>query len=246
MTRYFGFFCLAFAWAAAAKDPNQPVSRGSAEFSGGASHARYTGSFDADGQYHSYPDSIAPSANIFPLRVRVGLGNGFELRSDWSYARTNRDFGSRQGMSQPSFSLRYVAKTLGVFSTVTLPFATGDFDNGNLNTALEVGGLLRLRSENIRFTSLLSYIDDFDENEILRIWMRPEVIWKPGFSTFISADYIKALGQDAWLSTLGPGLRVDFSNEWGAELSSPFSVAGRNSPIAGWSVSLRGLWTLKF
>lgn len=246
MTRYCAFFCLAFACAAAAKDPNRPVSRGSAEFSAGASYARLTGGFDGDGKYVKYPDSLAPAALSTPLRIRWGLGNGFELRTDWSYVATNEDYGSREGFSQPVLGLRYIGKHAGAFSSVTLPFATGDLDNGDLRTVLEVGGSLRARTEKFRVIGLASYIDDFDGNEVLRLWARPEIIWTKRFTTFLTGDYLRALGEGAWLASLGPGARVDFTEAAAAELTTPFSVAGRNSPIAGWSVSLRGIWTLKY
>ena len=67
-----------------------------------------------------------------------------------------------------------------------------------------------------------------------------------GFSSFVTIDWLKDMNEDAWLSTLGPGVRVDFSDAVGVEVTAPFSIAGRNSPIAGWSVGARGLWTLKY
>jgi hypothetical protein len=247
MKRYCAFFCLAFACAATARDPNQPVSRGSAEFSAGASYARLTGGFDGDGKYAKYPDSVAPAALGTPLRIRWGLGNGFELRTDWSYVATNEDYGSREGFSQPIVGLRYyIGKYTGVFNLVTLPFATGDLDNGDLHTLVEIGGSLRMRSEKFRVIGLASYIDDFDESEILRLYARPEILWTKGFSNFLTGELLYGLGQGAWLASVGPGARADFTESVAAELTTPFSVAGRNSPIAGWSVSLRGIWNLKY
>ena len=241
-----GFTCLALTGAVLAKDPNQPVQRGSAEFSGGASYARYTGSFDANGNYVKYPDSVAPAALLTPFRVRIGLGNGFEIRADGNYYNSNKDGRNLSGFTQPSASFRYTGKNGGVFTNVTFPIATGDFDKANLNTAVEIGGLLRMKSPRFRFTSLASYIDDFEDAEILRLWMRPEILWMPGFSTFVSGEFLKSLGESAYLGTLGPGLRRDFSETFAVEATTPFSVLGRNSPVAGWSAGVKALWTLKF
>jgi hypothetical protein len=237
---------LVLAGLAVAKDPNQPVTRGSAEFSGGLSYARYTGGFNANGNYVKYPDSISPSAYLTPYRIRIGLGKGFETRADWSYINSNKDAKSRQGFSQPTIGIRYIAKNAGVFANLTLPFATGDFDNGGLNKIIETGLLLRTKTEYFRLTGFASYIDDLEDYEILRVWLRPEILWAPGFSTFVSGEYLKDLDEPAWLTTLGPGLRFDFTKDLAGEITTPFSVAGRNSPIAGWSIGAKGLWTVKF
>jgi len=241
--------CVALSAPAFAKDPNQPVRLGSAEFSGGASYARYTGSFNNGSHYHAYPDSLSPAAMVYPLRIRLGLGKGFEVRGDWSYASTNKDLGDKQGMTQPSFSLRYWATNFGAFNNWTLPVAPGDFDNGDLHTAVEIGGMTRWKSPHTRFTGLVSYVDDFDQNEILRVWVKPEILWRPSLSTFVTGECLRGLGKGAhgaYLASLGPGLRADFSEALGLEVTAPFSVAGRNSPVAGWSLSVRGLWTIKY
>jgi hypothetical protein len=246
MVRRFSLFCMVLPGLALAKDPTQPVTRGSLELSSGIGIARFTGKFDSTGGYHSYPDSTDPALFGVPLGIRAGLGNGFDVRASWSYLRTNADAGSKTGMSQPSLSIRKVGKNLGAFTTLTLPFAPGDFDNGDLHTALEIGGIFRLKGDHYRLTSLASYIDDFDENEIIRFYGRPEIIWTKGVGTFITWDFLKAWDEDAWLLSLGPGTRIDFTDAFALEATTPFSVAGRNSPIAGWAASIRGIWTMKY
>jgi hypothetical protein len=235
---------IAFAAAACAfgKDPNQPIPTHALEVGVGYGLAAIPGAYDSSGAYHKFPGGFLPLLHGAPLSLKYGVGGGLDFKAEWSALFSNEDAGllagrsgPLRGMSQPKLGLRYLAwKPGGVYANLTLPFATGNLDNGNLSTLAEVGGLLRHKWENARVTALASVSDDFDKVHSLRLMTKGDLIRK-AFTGSGSVDFAKARDRDAWLLLLGPTLRFDLSKAQAFDAAATFTVAGHNAP-AGWTV----------
>jgi hypothetical protein len=232
-----------FAVACAlAKDPNQPIPTHAVEIGAGYGVAGIPGTYDSGGAYHAFPGGLSPLLHGAPFSLKYGVGGGLDFKMEWSAVFSNEDAGMLagkdeplRGMSQPKLGLRYLAwKPGGVYANVTLPFATGNLDNGNLSTLLEVGGLLRHKWERARVTALMSVSDDFEELHALRLMTKGDLLWK-AFTGSGTVDFATARNRDAWLLSAGPTVRFDLSKIQAFDAVATFTVAGHNAP-AGWSV----------
>lgn len=237
------FTCFALAIAAFGKDVSQPVKPGALELGAGIGYARGTGLYDSTGHFNRFPDGFAPAAYGVPLRVKYGLGRGVDLKADWDVSSSNEDAGNKQGLGQPRLGIRYNRPMMGLFSTLTLPFATGDLDNGDLTTSLEMGAQFRRRLDHFRFTGLAGYTIALDNRDILRLSAKPEFVANEHLAAYCRTEYLTVLDGDAYWVLLNPGIRADLSHALAAEVFVPVTALGRSAP-ALWSVQAMVYWTV--
>jgi hypothetical protein len=252
MIRRSMLLCAALGSAALAKDPNQPVKQGALELGVGYTYAYFPGIYDDAGEYQTWetqtvypsvPDDARPALSAIPLRAKYGLGRGLDLKAEWDAAFYNEDGGSLKGMGQPKLGLRYLRPVGGLFSNVSLPYATGDFYHENLKTYLEVGGLLRHKIERFRMTAMASYTDNFEQYQLVRGSLKPEFVWDKKTSAYATLSYLQALHVESYWFLLTPGVRADVSTALAVEFTAPITIAGRNAPAA-WTFQGILYWTL--
>jgi hypothetical protein len=237
------FLCMAWAVAGFGKDVSQPVKPGALELGVGFGYARSIGAYDSARNFNGYPAGFKPSAFGSPLRVKYGIGHGVDFKAEWDASSTNKDAGDKQGMGQPRLGIRYNRPTTGLFSTITLPFATGDNADADLYTSLEMGGQVRKRVNQLRFTTLGSYTSAVHKRDIVRLSFKPEIVASEGLASYCRVEYLTVLDGDAYWLLLNPGVRVDFSSAFAVDAVAPVTFLGRNAP-ALWSIQIIAYWTL--
>lgn len=231
-----------------AKDVTQPVKKGALELGAGFGYAESMGRYNARGGFLNRKEAgdsneLAPAAYGIPLSVKYGLGEGFDLKANWAMVRWNKEAGNLEGTSQPSLVVKYTRSWGGFLTTLTFPFATGDFNKPNLPTIVEIGGFVRKRLPHFRFLGLASYWSVNPGSDLLRLQAQPEILWEKKTGTYLSLEYFKALNKNADLSTLSLGTRGDFSSALSWDVVGGVSVAGHNAPAA-WGLKTTLLWTL--
>lgn len=236
-------FIFATAALAAARDANQPVGRGNFEIGTGYSYAAVTGIYNGAGDYVSLPDSIATSLQSVPMRLKLGLGKGFDLRAEWDRYYLHSDTGGvKQGMSTPRLGFRYVRPVAALFGWATLPYATEDFENTDLVTGFELGAFLRKRTRDFRLTALASFGRSAKDDWGYRMSFTPTYLWSEGLEAYSTLEYFRGTDRDWSLLAFTPGVRVDFSRDVYLDAAMPVSLGGRGAP-AGWGAKATVFWT---
>jgi hypothetical protein len=237
MKRILWIFCVSFA-PVFAMDEYLAIPQGKFEVKGGMVHERITGIYDDDGERHTWDEigfDFSPAQSTLNVQFKAGLVEGLDFEAAWSASQTNEDAGDLSGFGQPELGLKYAPASLGAgaFVNVTLPFATGDFDSPNLETALEAGVLIRKQVDVFRFTGVASYLTnlDFDEGAI-------ELMAKPEFLIENAGIFLKLTGLfdrdgDGYRVNLAPGVNARIQPGTDVEFFADFTVAGKNT-VAGW------------
>jgi len=249
MVKNLSFCCMALCAAGFGKDIYQPEPAGDVEVGTGVGYAQSLGFYNASGAYEpysdiGYPQGFSPAAYGVPFKVKYGLGGGFDVKAEWDAAFTNADAGDHSGLSQPVIGLKYANSWGGFFTNLTLPYATGDLDNGHLLTVIELGTLARVKYHHFRFDGLFSYENDFKEDDLVHLSFQPEIIWRKGLDTFLNIDFYQALHENLTEFAMTPGIRKDITETIYCDAAAGFTLAGRDAPAA-WAVKADVYWTFK-